>query len=116
MAKSNYRIYHNPRCSKSRQALDLLRNNGIEPEVIEYLKTPLSEEELSSLIQKLGIEPSELIRKSEQIFKVEYNGKDLSSAEWLQAMIKHPKLMERPIIENKSSAIIGRPPELALSI
>lgn len=116
MAKSKYRIYHNPRCSKSRQALELLRGNGIEPEVIEYLKTPPSEKQLKTLLQKLGIEASELVRKGEQVFKDDYRGKDLSNSDWINAMVEHPKLMERPIIETEDKAVVGRPPELALSI
>ena len=103
------KLYHNPRCGKSRQALALL--DGKEVEIVEYLKTPLTAEELKSLIAKIGISPLELIRKGEADFKENYKGKDLSDSEWIDAMIKFPKLMERPILEKGDKAIVGRPPE-----
>jgi len=109
-------VYHNPRCSKSRQALELVKNKTNDIEVVEYLKTPLSEQELTEIIAYLGIEPEELIRKKEQDYKDHFKGKDLSNQEWIKAMIEYPKLMERPIIVNGKKAIIGRPPEDALNI
>ena len=108
------KLYHNPRCGKSREALALLE--GKEVEVVEYLKNSLTAEELKSLIAKIGISPFELIRKGEAAFKENYKGKDLSDDEWIAAMIKFPKLMERPILEKEDKAIVGRPPEDILEL
>lgn len=110
-------IYHNPRCSKSRQTLQLLQDQGIEPEVVEYLKTPLSEKQLSSLLKKLDITIRELLRTSEADYK-ENNLKDpaLSDKQLLQAVVNMPKLMQRPIVVNGDKAAIGRPPEAVLEI
>jgi arsenate reductase (glutaredoxin) len=104
-------IFHNPRCSKSRQALELLKEKTSEVEVVEYLKTPPTAEELKGIVAKLGIQAQELIRKNEQIFKDHYKGKELSNEEWIAAMVEHPKLIERPIIIKGQKAVIGRPPE-----
>lgn len=109
-------VYHNPRCSKSRQALELVKNKTNDIEVVEYLKTPLSEKELANVIELLGIKPEDLIRKKEQDFKDNFKGKELTDKEWIEAMIEYPKLMERPIIVNGKKAVIGRPPEDALNI
>jgi arsenate reductase len=107
------KIYHNNRCSKSRQCLALIPSEKVE--IINYLETPLNKEELASLIQKIGINPSELIRKGETIWKENYKGKDLSEEDCLNAMVHHPKLMERPIVESGNKAIVCRPPELVNS-
>lgn len=104
-------IFHNPRCSKSRLGLSYLGEKGIQPEVIEYLTTPPSAEELSGILKKLGMRPLDLIRKGEAIFKEEFKGKDLSDSEWIDAMVKYPKLIERPIIINGDKAVIARPTE-----
>lgn len=109
---SKISIYHNPRCQKSRQTLDLLKESGQEPEVIEYLKTPPTEAELSSVIKKLGIKPIELVRKGEELFKLNYKDKSLSDTEWIKVMVENPILIERPIVIKDKKAIIGRPPEL----
>lgn len=111
------RIYHNPRCSKSRQTLQLLQQQGIEPEVIEYLKNPPSAQELDEILQKLGLEPRELMRKKEAEYKA--NGLDdasLSRQALIEAMVKHPALIERPIVLANDKAAIGRPPEDVLAI
>ena len=105
------KIYHNPRCSKSRVTLQLLKDKGVEPQVIEYLTVPISEHELSELISLLGLTPEELIRKGEPAYKENFNGKSLTNQQWVEAMIKYPKLMERPIVVNGNKAVIGRPPE-----
>lgn len=110
------KIYHNPRCSKSRESLHLLEEKGVKVKVIHYLKTPPTREELEEIIQKMGIQPLDLIRKNEAIFKENYKGKILSDNDWIEAMMAHPKLIERPIFVNGKKAIIGRPPSLVLTI
>lgn len=110
------KIYHNPRCRKSRQTLALIQENGITPEIIEYLNLPISTSELASLLEMLNIKPIQLVRKSEQIWKENFKGKDLSDDEILGAMVEYPKLIERPIVVEKRKAIIGRPPENVLSL
>ena len=105
------KIYHNPRCSKSRQTLELVKSKVEDIDVIDYLKTPLQEQELKEVIAYLGIKPEDLVRKKEQIYKDNFKGKELSDSEWIKAMIEHPKLMERPIVVNGNKAAIGRPPE-----
>ncbi|WP_418636933.1 arsenate reductase (glutaredoxin) [Winogradskyella sp.] len=110
------KIYHNPRCSKSRQGLSILEASGKEFEIIKYLEKELTSKELLSIISKLGIKPMDLIRKNEAIWKSDYKGKTLSDQEIIEAMLKHPKLIERPIVINEDKATIGRPPENILNI
>lgn len=110
------KIYHNTRCSKSRCTLEILESKTTDFEVINYLTTPPSVSELSELIKALGITPYELIRKGEAEFKELYKGKELTDQEWIEAMVAHPKLIERPIVYNNGKAIIGRPPEKVLDI
>lgn len=105
------RIYHNNRCSKSRQALELINSSGKEVEVVEYLKTPPTAAELQDVLQKLNMRPEQLLRKNEAIYKETYKGKCLTDEEWIQAMVDHPVLIERPIIVKEDKAILGRPPE-----
>ncbi len=105
------RIYHNARCSKSRSACALVAEAGIQAEIIEYLKTPPTRAELEDLLRRLGMLPSELIRRGEDIFKAEYAGRDLSEAECLEALLRHPVLMERPIVVRGERAVVARPPE-----
>lgn len=107
----SYIIYHNSRCSKSRCALQKLEDEGKEFTVVEYLKTPLSEAEIAELVVKLGIKAEDLIRKTEAIYKEEFKGKNLSETEWIAAMAKYPKLIQRPIIVKGEKAVIGRPEE-----
>ncbi len=113
----NVTIYHNPRCSKSRQTLQLLKDKGIEPSIIEYLKTPPTVEVLSDILQKLAIEPRDLMRKKEAEYK-ELGLSDLSLPRevLLKAMSENPKLIERPIVLANDKAAIGRPPEAVLEI
>lgn len=110
------RIFHNPRCRKSREALSLLEEKGEMVTIIEYLKTPPSEKELQEVIALLGIKPQELIRKGEDIYKEHYKGKDLSDKEWVEAMVTYPKLIERPIVIKDGRAALGRPPENVLTV
>lgn len=104
-------IYHNNRCSKSRCALVELENSGKKFEIIYYLETPPSKTELMEIIRKLGIKPIDLIRKTETVYIENLKGKILSDAEWIDAMIKYPILIERPIVIDGDKAIIARPTE-----
>lgn len=105
------KIYHNPRCRKSRETLEIIKSKGQEPEIIEYLNTPPGADELKEVLGMLGMKASEILRKGEQVYKDNYKGKDLSEDEWIDAMIEHPKLMERPIVVKGKKAVLGRPPE-----
>lgn len=105
------KIYHNPRCRKSREGLEILQNSGQAFEIREYLKEIPSTDELASLIKLLGISPIDLVRKNEAIWKENYKGKTLSDSEIITAMINNPKLIERPIVVNNNKAILGRPTE-----
>ncbi len=110
-------IYHNPRCSKSRQTLELLRDKGIEPTVIEYLQTPPSKSKLKEILKLLGLKPRELMRRKEAEYKD--NGLDddsLNTDQLVAAMVEHPKLIERPIVLANGKAALGRPPESVLDI
>lgn len=110
-------IYHNPRCSKSRQTLALLEDKGVELEIIEYLKTPPDQETLQDILTKLGIEPMDLIRKGESIFdELTLSDKATDMTALVNAMIEHPILIERPIVLANDKATIGRPPESVLDI
>lgn len=110
------KIYHNNRCSKSRNGLKLLQESGKKFEIISYLEDIPSKETLMHIINMLGIKPIELVRKNEAVWKEHYKGKDLSDLEIIDAMISNPKLIERPIIINGNKAVIGRPTENILSI
>ncbi|GAB4139648.1 MAG: arsenate reductase (glutaredoxin) [Planctomycetaceae bacterium] len=106
------KIYHNPRCSKSRQTLELIREAGIEPEVIEYLEHPPSPAELDKILNLLDLEPRDLMRTKEAVYKeLGLATKELSREEAIQLMIDHPKLIERPIVVKGDQAVVGRPPE-----
>lgn len=110
-------IYHNPRCSKSRQTLQLLRENGVEPEIIEYLKTPPSIPVLKDLLVKLEMTPLELIRRGEKLFdELHVNPDKLDTDELLDFMVKHPVVIQRPIVVRGTKAVLGRPPENVLSL
>lgn len=111
------RIYHNPRCSKSRQTLKLIEDAGVEVEVIRYLESPPSTRELSGLLKKLGMEPIELMRKGEAIYKeLGLAPKELSKKEAIKLLHDHPILIERPIVVKGNQAVIGRPPENVLEL
>ncbi len=110
------KIYHNNRCSKSRCGLQILEQSGKPFEVIKYLDNTLSAEALKEIIALLKIKPMDLVRKNEAIWKEHFKNKTLSDAEIVNAMVEHPRLIERPIVINGNKAIIGRPPELILDI
>ncbi len=109
-------IYHNNRCTKSREGLEILENSGKPFEIKKYLEDIPNKKELQELISKLGIKPIELIRKNEAIWKENFKGKELSDSQIITAMVENPKLIERPIVINGDKAIIGRPPENILDI
>ncbi|MFQ5470321.1 MAG: arsenate reductase (glutaredoxin) [Gammaproteobacteria bacterium] len=110
-------IYHNPRCSKSRQTLQLLVDQGIDAEIIEYLKTPPSAADIKKILSMLNMQARDLMRKKEPEFRENHLDDDqLSEADLVDAISKHPKLMERPIVVNNGKAAIGRPPENVLGI
>lgn len=109
--EEKYTVYHNPRCSKSRFALDYLDKANLKYEVVEYLKETPTKEELEKIISMLDIRPEELIRKSEAEYKENYKGKQLTGSEWIDAMILFPKLIERPIVIKNNKAVIARPTE-----
>ncbi len=105
------KIYHNPRCRKSREGLDLLEKSGKDFEVVLYLENVPTPNELQTILKQLGIPAMELIRKNEAIWKEKYKGKTLSENEIINAMVENPKLIERPIVVNGNRAVIGRPLE-----
>jgi len=105
------KIYHNPRCRKSRETLALVESRGIDPEIILYLEEIPTTKEIKAILKMLDIKAEALIRRGEKIYKEEYKGKTLNESQWIQAMVDHPKLIERPIVIKGEKAIIGRPPE-----
>lgn len=117
MAKPAAILYHNPRCSKSRQTLELLRAQGLDPEVVEYLKTPPTAAELEQILALLGKEPRELMRTGEAEYKeLGLDDPALGRDALIQAMVDHPRLIERPILLANRKAAVGRPPERVLEI
>ena len=112
----NTKIYHNPRCSKSRQTLSLLEKETTDFKIIEYLENPLSFDEIEEIVEKLAIKPIDLVRKNEQIWKDNYKGKEMTDVEIIKAMERNPKLIERPIVITEKYGIIARPPEKVLSL
>lgn len=110
-------IFHNPRCSKSRQTLELLHQQGVEPEVVEYLKTPPDQAMLRQVLDQLGLKPRELLRTGEDEFKTAgLDNPDLDDDAVIAAMVQYPKLIERPIVIRNGKAMIGRPPERILDL
>lgn len=110
------KIFHNNRCRKSREGLAILESSGKEFEIVNYLEKIPTKSELQDILHLLGISPMKLIRKNEAVWKENYKGKTLSDNELIEAMIKNPKLIERPIVINGKKATIGRPPELIKEI
>ncbi|WP_310993238.1 arsenate reductase (glutaredoxin) [Aequorivita marina] len=109
-------LYHNPRCSKSRQALKLLEDEGETVEIVKYLENPPTEQELKQVLELLQMKPIELVRTQEKVWKEQYKGKDLSDAAIITAMLENPKLIERPIAIKGTHAVVGRPPENVLEL
>ncbi len=110
------KYYHNSRCRKSREGLALLEEKGVQPEVIEYMKEPLSPDQLFDLLEKLDMAAKDLIRTKETIWKEEFKEKELGEEELVLAMIEYPQLMERPIFEKGDRAVVGRPSEKLLDL
>jgi len=111
------KIYHNPRCSKSRNGLNYLQEKGHTPEIVLYLKdAPFTTETLTELINKTGKTPFDFVRTHEADYKKEYKGKELSDSEWIEVLVKNPKFIHRPILENGSKAVLANPVENADSI
>ena len=109
-------IYHNPRCSKSRITLALLKENRVNPTVVLYLDSPPDTKELKALLKKLGMTAAQLVRRSEEAYKASGLNKDSDEEEIIAAMVTHPKLIERPIVVKGSAAVLGRPPENVLEL
>ena len=110
-------IYHNPRCSKSRQALQLLQSENVDTTVIEYLKTPPSAQTLKEILSALGMKPRDLMRKNEAVFKSEnLDSSDIDDDELIRKMTEHPILIERPIVLTEKGVVVGRPPERVLEL
>lgn len=105
------KILHNNRCSKSRSALEVLKNKGVDFEIVNYLENPLSADEIKDLLKKLGLKAEAIIRKGEPDFKANYKGEKMTENDWIKAMVKFPKLIERPIIIKGDKAVVGRPAE-----
>jgi arsenate reductase len=110
-------LYHNPQCSKSRETLKILQEKGVDVSIIEYLKTPITLAELESLAQKLNLEPRQFMRQNETLYQTEnLANTDLTANDLFQAIIDHPRLLERPIAVSQNRAVIGRPPENVLAL
>ncbi|MFV0593173.1 MAG: arsenate reductase (glutaredoxin) [Draconibacterium sp.] len=105
------KIYHNPRCSKSRNGLKFLEEKGCEFEIVKYLEKGISEKELTEIIALTGKKPFDFVRTHEQDYKDLYKGKVLSDEEWIKVLVKNPKLLHRPIVVNGDKAVLGNPPE-----
>lgn len=109
---NKYTVYHNPRCSKSRMAVEYLNEAGKSIEIIEYLKESPTKEELKLVLEKLNVSAESIIRKGEADFKEYFKGSELTENQWIEAMIKFPKLIERPIVIKGDKAVVARPTEL----
>lgn len=109
-------LYHNTRCTKSRETLQLLQDKNVNPEIVEYMKEPITPGDLEEILDKLDIDAIDLVRKKEKVWKEEFADKELTEDEVILAMIEYPQLMERPILVNGDKARLGRPPEDVLEI
>jgi len=106
------RIYHNPRCRKSREGLKYLVEKSLEFECVEYLKNPLTENELRTIIAKMNVRPLELVRTQEEIYKKQFRGKNFTDDEWIKIIIQHPALLKRPVVVRDYKAVVADPPEI----
>lgn len=111
MSKETIRIYYNPRCSKCRDTAALVSERGYDAELVKYLDTPPGKDEVRSLLNKLGMKPLELVRKGEEVFIRNYAGRTMNDDEWLNVLVSHPVLIERPIVVRGNKAVVARPPE-----
>ncbi len=111
-----YQIYHNSRCSKSRQTLQILRDNGVEPTIIEYLKDTPTAKELKKILTKLHLKPKDILRTGEQIYKNQFKNMSFTDAEWIDIMVENPILIERPIVLKGNTGVIGRPPDNVIKL
>ena len=109
--KTTVTIYHKPTCSKSREAMAFLKAHGIEPNVIEYMNEPLNAEEIKALLKKLGVSPMDIIRTKEPIYAEKFKGKKLTDEKLIQAFVKYPILLQRPILVKGKKAVVGRSKE-----
>ena len=110
------KIYHNPRCSKSRQTLQLIKDAGESVEVIEYLKDIPTAEQMEMILMKLNLKPIDILRKGEKVYKEKFKNSNFNDDEWIKIMIEYPKLIERPIVIKGNKAVLGRPPESVLEL
>ncbi len=109
-------IYHNPRCSKSRETLNIIKESGTEVEIVEYLNHVPTRSDLKDILSILKVSAAEIIRKGEPIYKELFKGKELTEDQWIEAMVAHPKLIERPIVVKGDRAILGRPPQNVIAL
>ena len=114
LERAGVRVYHNTRCSKSRDVCTILEKKKVKTEIVEYLKTPPTQQEIKGLLKMLGMKAEQIVRKKEPIFLEKFVGKKLTEAQWIKALAQYPILIERPIIVKGNKAIIGRPPEKVL--
>ncbi|OQX79583.1 MAG: arsenate reductase (glutaredoxin) [Bacteroidetes bacterium 4484_249] len=105
------KIYHNPRCKKSRVGLKYLEEKGVDFEIVEYLKNPLTEEELKDILIKMNIEPIDIIRTQEEVYRKQFKGKNFTNNEWVKILVENPKLLKRPIVVKNYKAVWADPPE-----
>ncbi len=106
------KIYHFPRCSKSRAGLNYLKEKGVKPDIIQYLKDqPFTEDSLKKVLMKLNKKPQEIIRTQEKDYKQQFKGKNFTEDEWIKILVEYPRLIQRPVVEGKTRAVIGNPPE-----
>jgi arsenate reductase len=110
------KIYHNPRCTKSRETLALIKDAGVNVEIVEYLKEIPTREELKLILSKLHIQPSQLLRKGEAVYKEKFKNSNFTEDEWITIMLEYPKLIERPIVVKGNKAVLGRPPENVMEL
>lgn len=104
-------IYHNPKCKKSREGLKYLQTKGIAVEVVNYINNGISEQELKDIIKKLNINPSDIVRKQEDLYRKELKGKNFTDIEWMKILVENPRLIQRPIVVAKYKAVIAQPPD-----